>query len=86
LKPLLIPERPWQYILMDFYVLPTDHNGYDIAIILVDRFGKCPFLISCYKNIDAKEVAWLYIHYVYWIYGPPDTIISDRGPQFISAF
>jgi len=57
LKPLLIPERPWQYILMDFYVLLTDHNGYNIAMILVNRFGKRPFLILYYKNIDAKEVA-----------------------------
>ena len=26
------------------------------------------------------------MHYVYRIYGPPDSIVSDRGPQFISAF
>ena len=63
-----------------------DCNGYDMVIILVDCFGKYLFLIPYYKNIDAKEVAWLYIYYVYWIYGPPDTIISDRGPQFILAF
>jgi len=42
---------------MDFYALPTDRNRYDIAMILVDRFGKHLFLISYYKNIDAKEVA-----------------------------
>jgi hypothetical protein len=64
----------------------VDRDGYDMVIILVDRFGKRPFLIPCYKNIDAKEVARLYIHYIYRIYGLLDTIISDRGPQFISAF
>ena len=63
-----------------------DCNGYDIVIILVNRFGKRLFLIPYYKNINAKEAARLYIHYVYRIYGPPDTIVSDRGPQFISAF
>jgi len=42
---------------MDFYVLPTDRNRYNMAMILVDRFGKHLFLISCYKNIDAKKVA-----------------------------
>ena len=86
MKPLLIPERPWQHISIDFHKLPIDRDGYDIVIILVNRFSKRPFLIPYYKNIDAKEAAWLYIHYVYRIYGPPDTIISDRGPQFISAF
>ena len=28
----------------------------------------------------------LFVHYFYRIYGPLDTIVSDRGPQFISAF
>jgi len=65
LKPLLIPERPWQYILIDLYVLPIDRNRYDMAMILVDRFGKRLFSILCYKNINAKEVAWLYIYYIY---------------------
>ena len=48
-----------------------------MAMIVVNRFGKRPFSIPCYKDIDAKEAAWLYIHYVYCIYGLPDTIISD---------
>jgi len=57
-----------------------------MVMILVDYFGKCLFLIFCHKNIDAKEVAWLYIHYIYQIYGLPDIIVSNYGPQFISAF
>ena len=55
-------------------------------MIVVDCFGKCPFSILCYKDIDAKEAAQLYIYYVYRIYGLLDTIVSDRGPQFILAF
>jgi len=55
-------------------------------MIVVNHFGKRLFLIPCHKDIDAKEAAWLYIHYIYRIYGPPDTIVSDRGPQFILAF
>jgi len=51
-----------------------------MVIILVNCFSKRPFLIPCYKNINAKEAARLYIYYVYRIYGPPDTIISDYGP------
>jgi hypothetical protein len=86
LKPLPIPDRPWQHVSIDFHELPPDRDGYDMVMILVDRFGKRPFSIPCHKNIDAKEAARLYIHYVYRIYGPPDTIVSDRGPQFISAF
>jgi len=77
LKPLLIPERPWQYISIDFHKLPTDRDGYNMVIILVNRFSKRLFSIPCYKDINAKEVAQLYIYYVYQIYGLLDTIISN---------
>jgi hypothetical protein len=48
-------------------------------MILVNRFSKRPFLIPYYKNINAKEVARLYIYYIYQIYGLLDTIILDYG-------
>jgi hypothetical protein len=86
LKPLPIPERPWQHVSMDFHELPADRNRYDTVLILVDRFGKRTISIPCKKAIDAKETARLYIQYVYRTYGPPQTIVSDRGPQFISTF
>ena len=48
-----------------------------MVIILVNYFGKRPFLIPCHKDINAKEVAQLYIYYVYRIYGLLDTIVSN---------
>jgi hypothetical protein len=51
-----------------------------MVIVLVNYFGKRPFLILYYKNINAKEAAQLYIYYVHQIYGPLDTIISDYRP------
>ena len=57
-----------------------------MVIVLVDRFSKYLFLIPCYKNINAKEVAQLYIYYIYQIYRLLDTIILDYRPQFILAF
>jgi len=86
LKLLLILERPWQHILMDFYILPMDRNRYNIAMILVNRLGKRLFLILYYKNIDAKKIARLYIYYIYQIYRLLNIIISNYGLQFILAF
>ena len=50
-----------------------------MVMILINYFGKRLFLIPYYKNIDAKEAAWLYIYYIYWIYRLLNTIISNRG-------
>ena len=65
LKPLPIPERPWQHISIDFHKLPMDRNRYDMAMVIVDRFGKHLFSIPYHKNINAKEAARLFIHYIY---------------------
>jgi len=54
-----------------------DRDRYDMVIILVNHFSKRLFLIPCHKDINAKEVARLYIYYVYQIYGLLDTIISN---------
>ena len=56
-----------------------DRNKYNMAIVIVDCFGKHPFLIPCYKDINAKKAAQLFIHYIYRIYGPPDIIVSNYG-------
>ncbi len=63
-----------------------DCNSYNMAMVVVDRFGKRLFSIPYYKNIDAKEAARLFIYYIYRIYRPLDIIVSNRGPQFILAF
>ena len=57
-----------------------DRNRYNMAIIIVNRFSKHLFLIPYYKNINTKEAVQLFIYYIYRIYGPLDTIISNRGP------
>jgi hypothetical protein len=77
LKPLPIPDRPWQHISMDFHELPKDRNGYDTVFVNVDRLGKRVISIPCQKTITAEEAARLYITYIYWIYRPPDTIVLD---------
>jgi transposase InsO family protein len=71
---------------MDFHELPKDRNGYDTILIFVDRFGKRTTSIPCNKTIDAKGTARHYINYIHHTYGPLLTIVSNQGPQFISAF
>jgi predicted aspartyl protease len=86
LQPLPIPERPWQHIAMDFRSFPKDRLGYDAALVVVDRLGKRPISIPCHKTVGPRELAELFVEHVYRHYGAPDTIVSDRGGQFISEF
>lgn len=86
LKPLPTPDRPWQHLSMDFCSLPKDKKGYNSIFVIVDRFSKRYISLPCYKTTGAEDMARLFIEHVYRWKGPPDTIVSDRGGQFISEF
>ena len=86
LHPLPLPSRPWQHISMDFHSFPRDKVGRDAALVVVDRLSKRPISIPCSKAVGSRDTTKLFVEYVYRYYGPPDTIVSDRGPQFVAAF
>ena len=71
---------------MDFKSFPPSKRGFDSILVVVDRLGKRPISVLCYKTTTARELATLFIKHIWRHYGPPDTIVSDRGPQFISSF
>ena len=71
---------------MDFKSQPKDKHGFDNICVIVDRLSKQSISIPCYKTVTAEQLAQLFIQYVYRYYGPPDSIVSDRGPQFVSTF
>ena len=71
---------------MDFKSFPQDKKGFDTVLVIVDRLTKQAISIPCFKTTTAEELARLFTQYVYRYYGAPDSIVSDRGPQFISEF
>jgi transposase InsO family protein len=71
---------------MDFKSFPRNKNGYNAILVVVDRLSKQAFSLPCFKTTTAKDIAELYIQHIYHTKGVPDTIVSDRGPQFISDF
>src|SRR5579871_4891225 len=86
LHPLPIGERCWQHVSFDFKAMPKDRNGYDNVFVIIDRLGKQAFSLPCTREATAMTAAKLYYDYPWRIYGAPETVTSDRGPQFISAF
>jgi hypothetical protein len=86
LHPLPIPDYPMQHLCMDFKEFPKDKHGYDSILVFIDRLGKDSVTIPCHKTIDAKGMAQLFVQWIYRFGHTPESIISDRGPQFISSF
>jgi transposase InsO family protein len=86
LHPLPVPDRPWQHVSVDFKKCPESKNKHNMVAIFVDRLGKRPITIPVRDTITAKELAPLFLTHVVRHVGIPETVVSDRGPQFISDF
>jgi hypothetical protein len=78
---------------MDFVTgLPAskgfDGRTYDSVMVVVDRFSKYVRYIPCGKDIDALALAELFMNKIVLdaLGSAPDSLITDRGSVFTSAY
>lgn len=81
LKPLPVPDRPWQEVSMDFIVELPKSEGCTNLLVITDRLTKGVILVPM-KKIDAEQTAWAIIRHLIGRHGFPRAITSDRGTQF----
>jgi len=82
LWPNQIPEKPWQHISVDFITkLPTS-KGHDSILVVCDRFSKMSHFVVITEKTTAKELARVFRDNVWKLHGLPESVISDKGPQF----
>jgi hypothetical protein len=87
LQPLKILAWKWEDISMDFIMgLPLSARKFDSIWVIIDWFTKSAHFIPMHTNYKAKKYAELYIARIMCLHGVPKTIISDRGPQFVTHF
>jgi hypothetical protein len=89
LRPLPVLFQAWQDISVD-YITPLpiyEQNGlkYHHVVVVVCCFTKMRHFIPI-TGLTAAELADAFVARIYAFHGAPDTIISDRGTQFISEF
>ncbi len=81
-----VPDGPWTHILVDMVTRLPDSHGHDALLMIMDRFSKAIIPIACNVELSAEGWARILRNHVYAQHGMPTTVISDRGPQFVSKF
>ena len=71
---------------MDYKAFLANKQGYDMLFVVVDRLSKQLYSIPCHKTINAREMAELFLKYIWCREGYLDSIVSDCEPQFVSFF
>jgi len=85
LMPNSIPEKSWMHISADFIMKLPLAQGYDAILVVVDRLTKMVHFIPTTEKTSVKGLAQLFRDNVWKLYGLPESIISDRGPQFVAG-
>ena len=86
LQPLPVPSHPFASVGLDFITDLPLSDGSNCILVFVDRLTKTGHFVPCHGPPDAESTAHLFLSTIVRLYGVPDQIISDRGPQFISKF
>ena len=83
--PNSIPEKPWTHILADFITKLPLAQGYDSILVVVDRLTKIVHFIPTTEKTLVEGLARLFRDNVWKLHGLPESIISDRGLQFVAG-
>jgi len=85
LRPNEIPERLWQHILVDFITKLPMSKGHDSILGVCDRFSKMSHFVVTTEKTMAEELARLFRDNVWKLHELPESVISDRGLQFVAG-
>jgi len=83
--PNSIPEKPWMHILADFITKLPLAQGYNLILVIVDRLTKMVHFVPTTEKTLVEGLAWLFRDNVWKLHSLPESIISDRGPQFVAG-
>ena len=84
---LFVSKQRWRDIVMNFIIGLLSAEEYNVICIIIDRFIKKHHYVSCWSDeqgFNAKEIAFIMIWNVFRLHELSDTIVSDKGSQFIS--
>ena len=72
---------------MDFITgFPRSQKGNNAILVVIDRLSKVAHFLPVREDINAKQLAELYVARIVPLHGVPLRIISDHGSLFVSRF
>ena len=85
LRPNQVLEKLWQHISVDFIMKLPVSKGHDLILVVCDRFSKMSHFVVTTEKTTAERLARLFRDNVWKLHRLPESVISDRGPQFAAC-
>jgi len=69
----------------DFIMKLPMSKSHDSILVVCDRFSKISHFVVTTEKTMAEGLARLFRDNVWKLHGLPESVISDRGPQFVAG-
>ena len=86
LQPLQLPSQVWVDISMDFIEGLPMSRGYNVILVVVDRFSKYCHFLTMTHPYTTSTLAIIFMDNIFKLHGMPHSIVSDRDAIFTSRF
>ena len=77
-----VPEKPWMHILVDFITKLLVVAGKNAILVVCDRLSKMMHFVVTMEGMMAEGLARLFRDNMWRLHGLPESVVSNRGPQF----
>ena len=69
-----ILENAWMYLMVDFIM--------KLPLVVYNRLSKMAYFVATIEEMTAERLVRLFRNNMWKLHGLPESMISDRGPQF----
>ena len=84
LKLSEVLERPWIYLMVDFITKLPLVAKRNAILVVCDRLSKMMHFVATMEETSVEGLARLFRDNVWKLHRLPESVVSDRGPQFVA--
>jgi len=82
LKLSEVPQKTWTHLMVDFITKLPVVAEKDAILVVCDRLSKMTHFVAMTEGTSAEGLARLLRDNIWKLHGLPESVVSDRGPQF----
>jgi len=82
LKLSEVPEKPWTYLMVDFITKLPIVAGKDAILVVCNWLSKMIYFVATTEETLVERLARLFKDNVWKLHRLPESMVSDREPQF----
>ena len=83
LKLREVPEKLWTHLTVDFITKLPVVAGKDAILVVCDRLSEMTHFVATTEGTSVEGLARLFRDNIWKLYRLPESVVSDRGSQFM---